>query len=167
MARVQEQQRDQRPDILFIDTETGTWSGGSFGFFETSNSQLTVDVKATWAPDGHEFKAGAEYRYNRMRTAIRDIYRDSFYSDFHGYPEELTAGNRIPSLSWRLGPQLTINYGLRWSREEFIDASGSVNQTIDDEWQPRVGFVWQPGGRGASASTAPRAATTRKSRPWR
>ena len=43
---------------------------------------------------------------------------------------------------------MVLNYGLRWTREEFVSDAGVVVQTIDNEWQPRVGFVYQPGRIG-------------------
>ncbi len=41
--------------------------------------------------------------------------------------------------------RLTLNVGLRWGREKIADDTGQVVQTIDNEWQPRIGFVYLPG----------------------
>jgi hypothetical protein len=140
----------------FIDAVTGTWSGGSPFEMAWRNSQLTAALKATWALENHEVKAGAEYRQNRESVSTNKsdnitYYADGSYSTFYGdQPGSPTA--RVPSLfvqdSWRIGSRWTLNLGLRWAREIFIDESGRVNQTIENEWQPRLGFVYQPGRLG-------------------
>ena len=51
--------------------------------------------------------------------------------------------------SWKAAPNLTINAGLRFDRESVINFIGqTVIQT--NEWQPRVGVVWDPLRDGTS-----------------
>jgi hypothetical protein len=145
-----------RREPAFMDAATGTWSGGSPFQMAWRNSQLTLGLKATWALGPHELKAGAEYRQNREMVEVNEAdnitgYADGTYMWFYAVqPGSPTA--RVPSLfvqdSWRLGARWTLNAGLRWSREQFIDGSGRVNQAIEGEWQPRLGFVYQPGRPG-------------------
>jgi outer membrane receptor for ferrienterochelin and colicin len=46
---------------------------------------------------------------------------------------------------WNVLPELTLNLGVRWDRQEIIDASGVTRITLDEDFAPRVGAVWSPG----------------------
>jgi outer membrane receptor protein involved in Fe transport len=50
---------------------------------------------------------------------------------------------------WRLGDRLTLNYGLRWDAEYLIRPNGKLGQRFTDQWQPRVGFIYQLGTPGS------------------
>ena len=168
--------RSRTARMLFIDAPTATWSGGAGWFLDTESEQLTVTAKATWALGEHELKAGAEYR--RSKEAFNawgwnTVTRYSVYSFFDGRGEALgSTENRIPSLfvqdSWRLGPRWVLNAGLRWAREQFVRPRAIRVQTIDNEWQPRVGLrlsAWT--ARNATHLRIRGAATTRKLRDRR
>ena len=46
--------------------------------------------------------------------------------------------------SWKVAPGLTINAGLRWDEEDIRDYRGETVLKTTDEWQPRLGVVWDP-----------------------
>ncbi|HEY3203819.1 MAG TPA: TonB-dependent receptor [Thermoanaerobaculia bacterium] len=46
--------------------------------------------------------------------------------------------------SWKPLPGLTVNLGLRWDEEHVLDYQGVTVLPLDNEWQPRVGVVWDP-----------------------
>ena len=50
--------------------------------------------------------------------------------------------------SWRVGESLRINLGLRWDGQNIIGSDGKVAQTFYDQWQPRLGFTFQPSNSG-------------------
>lgn len=46
---------------------------------------------------------------------------------------------------WSVLPELTLNVGVRWDRQEIIDASGVTRITLDNDFAPRLGVIWNPG----------------------
>jgi len=52
--------------------------------------------------------------------------------------------------TWRLSNNLTLNLGVRWEQQKLFNALGEVQHKIDDNWAPRVGFVWDPRSDGTA-----------------
>ncbi|MGH9368586.1 MAG: TonB-dependent receptor [Thermoanaerobaculia bacterium] len=50
--------------------------------------------------------------------------------------------------SLKLSPSFTINAGLRWDEEKIKDWSSTTVIHTKNEWQPRLGFVWDPKANG-------------------
>jgi hypothetical protein len=46
---------------------------------------------------------------------------------------------------WSLD-NVTINAGLRWDRQQIIDASGITQMDLKKDYAPRLGFTWDPSG---------------------
>ena len=71
-------------------------------------------------------------------------YGPSFYSVSTGKPDigfyQLDFGPFIQD-DWRIRPNLTLSAGLRWE--------GQTNIGDKNDWAPRVGFAWSPGGTGS------------------
>jgi hypothetical protein len=144
-----------RNELLFVDTETGSWSGGYFSPADNSGVQTTVGIKETLFLEQHTLTTGFEYRDNRFDTDWEQkfLFRFSdFYRDLLIFSKG-TAHNRIPSLfaqdSWRLGDRLRINAGLRWDAQFLVGSDGEVVESITDQYQPRVGLIYQPGEVGS------------------
>jgi hypothetical protein len=51
--------------------------------------------------------------------------------------------------SWKILPGLTLNAGIRWDRENLEDFAGKSVILLTNEWQPRVGLVWDPRNDGS------------------
>ncbi len=51
---------------------------------------------------------------------------------------------------WRIVPNLTVNFGVRWDQDESDKGNGQVAFKLKDEWAPRAGFVWDFVGDGTS-----------------
>ncbi|HXW07766.1 MAG TPA: TonB-dependent receptor [Vicinamibacterales bacterium] len=52
--------------------------------------------------------------------------------------------------SWRALPNLTINAGIRWERQEIGDRFGETPIDLTDNWAPRVGVIWDVTKNGRS-----------------
>ena len=52
--------------------------------------------------------------------------------------------------SWAVVPSLTLNFGVRWEMYENKNAAGETFIKVTDQFAPRIGVVWDPGGRGSS-----------------
>jgi hypothetical protein len=146
-----------RNEMRFIDVDTGVWSGGAYSMLDNLNVVNTVGASGTVLLGNHNIKTGLEYKENRLDfdETWHGLYR---FSDSLFYKEEYiydrAVANRIPSAfvqdSWRVGRRLRINGGLRWDGQFLIGTDGNVAQKILDQWQPRIGFVFQPGEIGKS-----------------
>ena len=47
---------------------------------------------------------------------------------------------------WRINAGLTINYGVRWDRQEIFDRFGDKVIDLDEDYAPRIGLTWAPSG---------------------
>jgi hypothetical protein len=145
-----------RRETLFVDAPTGAWSGGSPVHMDNRVSQWTLGAKVTWLLDRHALKAGMEYRdieldsdlSLRMTTRFSDTSYTSGVNQQGG-----TLSNRIPSLfiqdSWQVSPRLNLNLGLRWDGLWALGSDGQVAQRIMDQYQPRLGVVYEWGDFGS------------------
>ncbi len=145
-------------EVLYLDIFSGgIMSGGHWGKDNGDSYQTTAACKGTLVLGSHVLKAGFEYRDNRL-DADRDQeslvrFSENMYTHMPGVSRG-TVRNRIPSLfaqdSWKVSDRLNVNLGLRWSAENLVGSDGRVCQRIPDEFQPRLGFVFRPDGKGAS-----------------
>ncbi|UCF79207.1 MAG: TonB-dependent receptor [Candidatus Eiseniibacteriota bacterium] len=147
----------EREEVTFVDRETGIWSGRFPEPTDAYSVQVTGSVKATFVLGRHMLKTGLEYRDSQLdfMTDFRLIerYDDTTYTEIVIAQPMGTVHNRIPSAfvqdSWRITDRLRINAGLRWDGQYLIDSYGEVAQKITGQYQPRFGFVYQPGELGS------------------
>ena len=50
--------------------------------------------------------------------------------------------------SFKVMPSFTINAGLRWDKEDVNDYTGATAFSTTNEWQPRIGVIWDPNADG-------------------
>jgi hypothetical protein len=139
---------------LFMDNAARTISGGIGIWSKTGLARSSFVVKATMALGRHTTVIGTEYEdvsVSRdfgwtggylLQTVGSGGFRtqtDNASGTFH---------NRVPTAylqnGWRVTDAVTINAGLRWSAQTLTAASGRTAQRFPNEWQPRLGVIWQP-----------------------
>jgi hypothetical protein len=144
-----------------------------FGFFNRNFShrdQYAADMSLYVR--AHEIKLGGDYTdgvtdstdYFTGGQAVQlrnewgvPYYRHAFFAKS---PTDLTpAGSAVArgsavntgaylQDSWRVGSGWTVNAGLRWDEEAIHDYSGKTILRTSNEWQPRLGVIWDPEGHG-------------------
>jgi hypothetical protein len=145
--------------------------GGATNHSSSRRDQLRAD--ANLYRDSHEIKFGADYQdaqtsalfFNSGGQAITQFneYGQTYYEHdfFARSPTDLTpvAWNSLAGArefgayvqdSWKVSPGLTVNAGLRWDQERIVDYRNVAVLRLTNEWQPRVGVVWSPGGNGVT-----------------
>ncbi len=139
----------------FIDPENGIWSGGVPAYVTFHNGALTFSMKGTVRLADHLIKAGMEYQAKELDVSFIGQSLTRYSGDFYQlFISELagTYRNRIPSLfiqdSWQLRRRLRVNLGLRWDGQYIVGSNGKVAQKILDQYQPRIGIIYEPGRLG-------------------
>jgi hypothetical protein len=149
--------------------------GRVLGFFNHNSSHRDrYSADAALYFGSHEMKVGGDYQDADTRTIdyftggqrVR-IYNErgqTYYqhSFFAVSPQDLTpldesvarGGTREIGAyvqdTWRIGPGWTINAGLRWDEEKILDYKGDAILVTTNEWQPRLGVIWDPKGDGTT-----------------
>lgn len=143
---------------LFQDVTTGVWSGGAGATKNTRTVRTSVSLAATFLLGRHTVKVGSAFEDNYLDhswitpepgvifAAPPTFYQTLFFGQLY------EARGRVPTFyaqdAWRVSNRLQVNAGLRWDGQYFIAAGDTVAQSITDQWQPRVGFTFQPGRLG-------------------
>jgi len=145
-----------RSEVLFIDAQTGIWSGGIGMQVDTLSTITNIGLKGTLLWGRHTLKAGFEYLSKQLRydekSEILTMITPNYYWDFFSDRSGIEVANRIPSLfiqdSWQLSERVQINAGMRWDGQFWVGSTGKVVQKISDQFQPRIGLIFQPGQPG-------------------
>lgn len=137
-------------EIVQINTQTGTWSGGSFGSISVPRSGTTAETKLNIQLDSHLLKFGVAYRDNKVDAELQfpdALFRfnDSAYVLVLNGTEGIIH-TRIKSAflqdSWQITNKLRMNAGLRWDGQDIVGGDGQVAQQVVGLFQPRIGFIF-------------------------
>lgn len=147
----------------------GSLSGGFGEEFGYEGRRFSGRLTAALELGDHSPKFGVEYEDSRLSPFTAFNSGVGVIVDFgEAAPaderwlvivqeREADLRSRSPSVfaqdSWAVNPEFRLNYGIRWDGQYLIDSEGSVAQSFDDQWQPRLGFVWSPGEPGVQKIT--------------
>ncbi|MEJ2546761.1 MAG: TonB-dependent receptor [Gemmatimonadota bacterium] len=142
----------------------GATSGGFGELFAFNGRRLSARLSGTFFLGSHTAKAGFEFEESALSPfearnpgvgVILDLGPEAGAFRWLVVVQErvATLKSRVPTAyvqdSWAIADRFRLNYGLRWEGHQIVDSEGSAAQSISDQWQPRLGFVWQPGSPGS------------------
>ncbi|MGH9315502.1 MAG: TonB-dependent receptor domain-containing protein, partial [Thermoanaerobaculia bacterium] len=158
----------------YQDAANGFFQTGGFGLILDKDFKRTsFGGSLTRFLGGHEIKFGAEYEKADAEVIKREsggqlitIFPNQvnpalpIYEHFYWTTPTATVGNApISQLNaspehknttlylqdrWAILPNLTVSAGVRWDRQEIIDASGTLQVNLKHDWAPRAGVIWDP-----------------------
>ncbi|MCF8242254.1 MAG: TonB-dependent receptor [Melioribacteraceae bacterium] len=144
-----------RTQGVFADLTQESLSGGRGYVQNDSYYRTSANAAATFLFSDHIIKGGIEFEDNGYNIELRNNFPLSVilkiapsvyispYMNFTG-----KVNNKILSAylqdSWSISNRLLINAGLRWEEQYFYDYNGKNVQTLANQFQPRIGFVYQP-----------------------
>ena len=146
---------------FYEDYVAGTASGGlGFSEFSPVLKNFSASIKGTLVLIAHRIKAGFEYvtSSSTRNQDYKGLWRyPNFYGDYHyilkGTVKQKTFSTFIQD-SWQLSQRFCLNAGIRWDPQWLIASDGTIAQKITDQWQPRIGIIYQPGELGVQKITA-------------
>ncbi len=143
------------------DYVTGISSGGQ-GFSQSNPVQnlFSSSIKGTLILNNHIFKTGIEFAQNSTTRDDKSQGLIHYPSVWYSW-DMLTMGtvkqNDFSAFiqdSWQIFKRLSINFGVRWDPQWLIASDGTIAQKITNQWQPRIGIIYQPSKIGTQKITA-------------
>ena len=166
--------------VQLRDVDDNFFQTGGFGLLQSKDFKRDfAGSSLTRYFPGHEIKLGAEYEKEEAEVVRRftggqqvDVFSNAanparpVYSHFYWTTPTATVANApVSQLTaspehknttlflqdrWAARSNLTLNLGIRWDRQEIIDASGVKQIDLKDDYAPRLGFIWDPTNDGRS-----------------
>jgi TonB dependent receptor/Carboxypeptidase regulatory-like domain/TonB-dependent Receptor Plug Domain len=160
--------------IQYLDIQNNSYQTGGFGLIQNKDfTRDMLTFSATAYLGAHEAKFGVEYEHESADVLKRmsggqqvSVFANPvnaakpIYSHFYWTTPNATVANapvsalnaspehKVTTLyiqdKWTVLPNLTVNLGLRWDRQQIADASGVTQIDLKNDFAPRFGFAWDP-----------------------
>ncbi|MGZ4810957.1 MAG: TonB-dependent receptor, partial [Thermoanaerobaculia bacterium] len=162
--------------IQFRDFANDSFQTGGFGLIQEKNfDRKHYGGSAMRVLRGHEIKGGIDYetenavvtKFNSGGQQVdvlenpvnpgKTIYKHNYWTT----PDATVANAPVSALvaspehkistvylqdRWTVSDQFVASYGVRWDRQQILDASGVTQIDMKKDYAPRLGFIWNPGG---------------------
>ena len=159
--------------IQYRDASNDFFQTGGFGLIQDKRFDRKPSSASVEHYFGrHDFKVGVDFEEQTADVTKRmsggqqvDVFTDpvdatkKIYRHFYWTTPDATIGNApLSALNaspkhrnnavfvqdrWSLN-QVTINAGIRWDRQQIIDASGVTQIDMKKDYAPRLGITWSP-----------------------
>src|SRR4029077_3720458 len=159
--------------IEYRDVANNSFQTGGFGLTQAKDfDRKHAGVSVEHFFFGHDLKGGIEYERESANVTKRmsggqrvDVYQNTvnpakpIYNHFYWTTPTATVDN-APLSALNASPEhkistvylqdrwsmknLTVNAGVRWDRQQIIDASGVTQIDLKKDYAPRLGFWWDP-----------------------
>ncbi len=160
--------------VQFRDVERDFFQTGGFGLIQQKEFERDfLAASLTRFLSAHEIKFGVEIESQDAQVVRRmsggqqvDVHDDpldgipAIYRHFYWTTPTATVDNAPLSAlvaapghdnttvylqdRWTPRPNLSFSFGVRWDRQEIIDAAGTRQIDLKEDFAPRLGFVWDP-----------------------
>lgn len=167
---------DAGQSIQYRDAALDFYQRGGFGLIESKEfERLHYAGSAMRLLGRHEVKGGLEFQHDKARVMKRmsggqqvdivpnpvtggaPIYRHFYWTtpDATVTDAPTSALNSTPEHKvttaymqdrFTVTDRLVLSYGVRWDRQQIIDSSGVVQIDLKEDFAPRLGIVFNPGG---------------------
>lgn len=158
-------------EIQLRDIDNNSFQTGGIGLVQQKEFKRDFfGISAAFYAGHHEVKGGVEYEKESADVVKRNsggqlvelfnigetqVYKHSYWttpnatvdnapvSQLNASPEHKNTTVYLQD-RWQATSGLSVSLGLRWDRQEIVDAAGVTQIDLKDV-APRLGFVWDPG----------------------
>jgi len=148
-----------KSEPLLVDASTGIWSGGYGEVFDRKAERTSASLALEMLAGQSSVKIGFQFEDNVFNEDWRWLadgpqnagwiwkYADNIYIvlplDARAKARNRVLSNYIQG-SFLFHPRFVANLGIRWDGQYFKGYESGWEKNINDQFQPRLGFVYQP-----------------------
>ncbi len=162
--------------IQYRDASNDFFQTGGFGLVQDKEfDRKHYGASVLRLLGSHEIKGGIEYQHDKAKVSkamsggqqvdvffnetnpSKPIYRHFYWttpgatltsaptSELNAKPEHKVTTAYLQD-RWNVNDRVTLTYGVRWDRQQIIDAAGVVQIDLKKDYAPRLGFIFDPSG---------------------